>query len=84
MSAKRQVPAGSREEAQIAESILYGLLHGLLTVNGPLIAERFAYEGVELIQTSPADRAAGVVFEGLTIHMASGDYDVVVTRRRAR
>jgi len=78
----RRIPPGSREEAQIAESILYGLLWGLLMTNEHLIRERFHYEGAEILNAHEADQAVGVIYDGLRIRMATGSYRVRIERER--
>lgn len=80
MSDKRLVPPGSREEAQIAESVLYGVLWQMLNNFGPLIRETIAFQHADVHPTGEPD--SGVVYDGLTIQMASGDYDVKITRTK--
>lgn len=79
MSDRRHIPAGSREEAQMAESVLYGLLWGLLMATERLIREQFNYLGADISTTEEGERT-GVYYDGLTIHMASGDYEVTIRR----
>jgi hypothetical protein len=75
---RRRVPERSAWEEQVACSILYGLLHGLLIANGPLIAEQFNYLGTDISQND--EGIPGLHFDGLVVHMASGDYRVTVER----
>lgn len=79
MSERRQIPPESREEAQVGESLLYGVLWGLLSANAALIQERMNYLGTEVTPSGEPD-ASAVKFSGLTIHMASGAYRVTITR----
>jgi hypothetical protein len=77
---KRRAPEGSLEEEHIAESVLYGLLGSMLNTMAPVINENFNFLGAEVHQTS--EIGTGVYFDGLTIHMASGDYEVTIKRTK--
>lgn len=80
---RRQVPPGSREEAQMAASLIYGMLYSLLMGFGDLIKEKFNYQGVELIPGDEADKRANIHFTGVRIRMASGSYRVIVEREKS-
>lgn len=76
---RRVIQSGSREEAQIAESVIYGLLWQILANFGPLIREQFNYKDVRVGTTGDPV----VPFDGLTIVMASGEYEVTVKQKKA-
>lgn len=78
---RRKIPPGSDWEARSGESIIYGLIHAILVGFGDLVSEKFNYLGHEIHQSD--EDIPGLVFDGLTIKMASGDYKVTVERVRA-
>jgi hypothetical protein len=84
MTDKREVPHGSLEEAQVGESVIYGLLWGILTGAGGAIRESFNYLGADVHRTGEEGRGTGVLFDGLTVKMASGDYRITVERTAVR
>lgn len=79
MDARRTIPPGSREEAQIAESIIYGLLWQVLVNLGPLLRTQFSFKDARVAATGDPI----VPFNGLTIVMASGEYEITVKQTKA-
>jgi hypothetical protein len=79
---RKRVPADSRWEAQITESMLYGTLNAALRLMAPeLKAAGINFKGVTLEHASSADAGMNIHHRGLVIHMASGDYRVTIERR---
>jgi len=79
---KRRVPDGSREEAQITESLLTGVLWGLVMANEAIIAGPFKYLGCEIVPAGEPEGSA-VVYRSLVVRMGSGDYEVTVKQIRS-
>jgi hypothetical protein len=79
----RTITPGSREEAHVAESILYGLLGAMVEQMKPLLQTQFSLRGATLHRAEEHSESP-VIFDGLTIHMASGDYRVTIEQEKVR
>ncbi len=74
------VEPGSEREAEVAKSILFGLLGQLCQIGKVEFQRALNYKGVTIERASPA--RSGVIFTGLVIHMRSGDYRVTIEREK--